>query len=319
MNEQNVELNPAIVALTRSVEAMEKRVSALDDRIVETTTYRKSILTDLVAKMLPDTSSQTLSGLQTLVPAFITVPVSEAFKANKKFLGLFAGAKYHQTVTLLQTRLSSHLDQQKYGELKAIDANIMELSKEKAEISARSKDALAILTALQEAAAKKIPLSPPLVSLVQQIAVNSNRRARELRDRRSSDSNRASFGRYEETTVDDNFDIWYYLITDIPLSARTFLIDSITSYDDELRRRQTECRQEESRQDERIESNSDASRSDDGAPSTPEMGVAAGAVTAGVAAGVAVGVGVLASELTENALGADGSPIATDDSLGYFS
>lgn len=318
MNEQNSELNPAIVALTRSVEAMEKRVSALDDRIVETTTYRKSILTDLVAKMLPDTSSQTLSGLRTLVPAFITVPVSEAFKGNKKFLGLFAGAKYHQTVTLLQTRLSSYLDQQKYGELKAIDALIMELSKEKAEISARSKDALAMLTALQKAAEKKVPLTPQLVQQVQQIADNSKRRANELRDRRRNDSNRASFGQYHQTSVDDDFDIWYYLITDIPLSARTFLIDGITSYDDDLRR-QTEYRQEDSRQDDRFEANSDASRSDDGAPSTPEMGVAAGAVTAGVAAGVAVGVGVLASELTDNALGADGGPIATDDSLGYFS
>lgn len=225
MHDATEDLDTALGALARVVEAVEQRTQAVDAATAELFSRRTSYLAACVANLLPATSDSVLLVLNEQVPAFVSAEVQRSFATHRKFLGVFASPAYSQNLALLQIRLASHLDQLKYGELQGIDDQLLQLAAEKSTLATRSRDTLELLRAMQQARDGKVALPEVVNAQVNQIATF----ARTERRRSIDDSPwGVSFSSTTVYTTDDDSDLLMYLFTDFPFSLRTLILDAVT-------------------------------------------------------------------------------------------
>lgn len=302
-NGYNQDLDAAIASLSRAVEGMEQRCAALDVERSSLNRDRKAYLTQTAASLLPEISKQVLANLRTTKPRFVTVEVEKAFKSKAKFLGLFARSGYGQTLAQLQSRLASHLDETKHGELKQIDMELADIVEQIEGLLAKNKDTLDLLKIMEQARQKKVVLPTELSEKVSNIASMASKR----RPAHSVPSNRrqsSTSHTYNSSAgvVDDYTDLMIYLATDFPTSLRTLMLSSIENHQVTT---------------ETVRSNSDSFGGNGGGGYTSTDSIQSDSSYsndsgASAAAVVSAGVGVAAVAVA-------GVAIATDDSLGFFS
>lgn len=145
------DLDTAITALSRSVEAVERRLDNIDAEIVERVKRRKTYITNTAAELLPSTSWRVLSFLQSEIPYFVTPEVQQAFIQNKKFFGFIPLKGHARVLGQLQIRLAGFLDQFKYGQLNEIDDKLSRLSAEQIALREKSTRILQLLRLMQQA------------------------------------------------------------------------------------------------------------------------------------------------------------------------
>lgn len=332
MSNNNDQLDFAITSLSQAIVATDLQIERIDQSLKVLERKRRDYLTAMAENLISDISSPVLAELARQVPAFVTGRVRGEFASSKKFLGLFATKRYYTSLDLLRTRLASHLDHAKYGDLQSFNTESAALSAEKKELRAKINQTHELIKLMVQAKTKGIPLPAPVAEKVNRIAeVSRSRRvptgSKGYSPSYSASHNRTQFTHTAAPVQDDSFDLYFYLMTDIPTSMRTLLLDVIS--DD---KRQREVIQQNSpasnvyddrydRGDLGNNDNGDNGSFQDNSSSSHVGGAAAGIV----AGGAALAVGAVASELAPDFLSQDSTqaldsaPIATDDSLGAYS
>jgi hypothetical protein len=319
----------AIASLSRALETVERLSGVHEAHIHEINTQRKAYLVKTTGELLPAINKRVLKDLRARKRAFVTREVEIAFADNGKFLGLFAGQRYHHALSMLQTRLASYLDETKHGDLLDMDGKIADMTDKIVHLRLQGKETRELLKLLQQAMKKDMELPAEVRAHVSKIA--DNYRARRPNSTQT-DNSRSRFTpshsqQVQVDEIDDYNDVMLYVATGFPTSTRTLLWDMIQT--------QQEATVDSIRGGGGSFGGGGAS-GDWSTPSTSDNsntmdtgGSAAGitAVGAGVAA-VAVGGVVAATDgfglLPSQDSGADNSAssntyIATDDSLGAFS
>jgi len=319
-------IDESISALSRATESLMRRTEGVDKLINELRGQRRSYIAKTVAGLLPDISGKVLDSLRKNVPFFVTNAIQESFATNKKKFGFFEGKGYQNALFLLQAQLSSYLDSIKYGELKELYVDISRLIDEKTSINTKSKEIWELLNLLQKARRSNAILPKEVDDQLNYI----NSKASQAGDVRmqsrgvsSPYSNAGSQSNVSRSYIveDDDSDIWFYLLTDMPISFRTLLIDAIAddrkqdiSIQDDNESQSTiiDDREYDDSSRSYVDNDSyDYNMSDGGSIDTG----LAGAVLAGVAG---MAIGAVAEEVVGTIAG-ESIAIATDDSLGYFS
>lgn len=292
-NEKIQDLGSAIKSLARAVEGLERQGESLEAERARLIEYRKTYLIQTAERLLPGVNKIVLASIRSATPGFVTAEIEKAFSSQNKILGIFTRSDYSQTLALLQSRYASYLDETKYGELKAIDAEIERIGARLERLSAEMRELLALLKMLRQADEKKAALPPELRGQV-------DRLSSEISRHKSSSRTSAQYSSADEQQ-DDYSDLLIYLATDFPTSVRTLMLSSIENI---------QCSAGSAR------SNTDVIGGDSGGyTNTDTIGPSSNSFTnEGISPGVAVGatVGVAAAAVT-------GAAIATDDSLGNFS
>jgi hypothetical protein len=224
------DLEVAIIALSKATAALEWRLEALQQRHCELLGQRQRWLTDTAASLLPSLSSSALSLLENRVADFVTPPIRQHCQQHRKWLGVFAGQDYSQALAVLQTRLASHLDQARWGQLPAFDDELQHLANEQRFIDTAREDGSQLLQRLRQAHSDGVPLSPALREQVRQIVLLSKPPAGvAVDDDERDDSWDWDVDSGSSSSLTDNAaDLWVYLTTDLPVSLRTLAIDTFT-------------------------------------------------------------------------------------------
>lgn len=308
----NKDLDGAVSALSRAAEAIERRIDATDEAIKDVSRQRKAYLTDTAERLLPAISVSVLNLLREEVPTFVTSSVKQSFADNKKFLGIFAGKGYYQTLVLLQTRLASHLDQAKYGQLRAMDVDLSQLTVQKNSLNKQGSETRELLRLMQQARKSTAPLPVQLREQITQI--NKTVRAGHVPAHKRQSAHVSSFSssssNYAAGRSSDD-DLLLYMLTGIPTSMRTMLFEAVTEPS-----RQVETETEVFRGQGGgfggggASGDYSPSQDSDSFQSPSDNSGSASLVSAASMAGAAVLGGVAAAEIAN---------IATDDSLGPFS
>ncbi|MCU6501972.1 hypothetical protein LPN04_29690 [Rugamonas sp. A1-17] len=240
MAHKSDQIDEAIAALSSAVAAGEQRSERLQKQLSALTRKRQAYLSRTVEDlMLPAINTKVLRLLREEVPRFVTDFVEQAFAENRKFLGIFETAGYSRALFLLHAQLSSYLDRNQHGDLVAIDAEIYALKEEMAATGAKVVQSQELIKLLQEAVQSNA-LLPPQVSIeVGRIIQRSQEGTSRFAGRRHA----ASSGGYPNSRAhcqdrdavssssdDDDFDILFYLVTDIPTSFRTMLLSAVSDH-----------------------------------------------------------------------------------------
>jgi hypothetical protein len=315
VNAGNYNIDSATGALAGVYEAVERRSIVVDAALADLNKTRKVYLKKKAAELLPAINNRVLKFLDHGFPSFVTSPIRQSFESNKKFLGLFAGSRYQQTLDYLQTHFASHLDVIKFRDLRDMDEEITELLAEKRSLNTKREQASELLKLMRRAKAEGIKLPETVAEQIRRI----DRHARSGRvpvGQQYKSSHTYSSRSYTNTPTpqDDQTDLLFYILTDIPTSFRTAMIEV---FEDSQRTQNigqggtfggagASGDWSDNRQSAPDSSTFDAPSFD--APSS-------GFGSAIVSGGVAVAAGVAAVEVA----GIASDFIATDDSLGPFS
>ncbi len=309
----------AITGLFDAVDAFTKEIDDNNVVIDHLLFERKKSTRELIDKVLPDFSSTTLTALKEFFPAFVEdYSVEDIFKANAKFLGLFSGSGAKQNLFLLKTQLSSYIDSKaiKYEFMVTIDSKVADIKERNSKLNKTKTEILDLIDLLvtwndaglrlPEAAAKLLGTLIPASDKAR--ADNYAKKAQ--RDAFYSTRNPVVNQSYSQYVVDtSDTDVWLYLFTDVPTSLRTLLIDNLVDSLAELRASQQQSEPDNSENsDTQKNVCGDADSDNRSLDNSNDTGLGiAESVTMGI--GAATGAGLLFEAL----------PIATDDSLGYFS
>lgn len=298
MDANNSEFNSVFGALSRAVEFIELKAEKTDNALNDLNRERKAYLTATAKKLLTQISPSVRRSLDKTVPNFVTPSINKIFEVNKKIFGIFPRKGYANSLALLQTRLASHLDTVKYGNLRDYDSDIDLLSKEKKSLNIQSNDVIALLSLMQQAQTKGIVLPEELAQQVK--LISSRTKSHKNPPYRPAVLSRNT-GIDQYVNSDDDFDLLLYLVFDIPTSMRTLLIDAIAG---DHRQNESEHQGSFGGGGASGDYSSDDLGSNDGQASSADYSPAIVMGSAAIIGGVA------ACEIAN---------IATDDRLGYFS
>lgn len=216
-------LSDAEEALSLSVESMERRITGIDAELGKLRALRKFVIQQNISQFLPDFSSKTLRLLLTSKPAFVTAAVTAEFAKYKNLFWFFKPPGADQALAELQTRFTKFLVEQLSGELADIEHQVLELSKEKNDISRRQNEALELLRLISSAIKTRKALPVVLQDEIRSIADQGQRVKQQISNRAGQSS------RYEATVPANSHvtsdDLWLYAFTGIPTSTRTFMWD----------------------------------------------------------------------------------------------
>lgn len=208
---------------------MGERSDELSIKLAEIGRQRQLYLVSSAARLLPAISGRVLDALREQVPGFVTTVVERSFASHGKFLGLFAGRGYAEALTLLQTRLASHLDQIRFGDIQKMDAEAVSLGTKKAAIDARLREARELEQLLKRAQERNIQLPATTAEQVGRIVRAAG--TFEIRPALATAGNRVVDRADASRDIEsDDTDLWFYLLTDIPVSARTLLADALAGH-----------------------------------------------------------------------------------------
>lgn len=219
----------AIEALGQSQAVLGERSDELAMKLAEIDRQRQLYLVASAAQLLPAISGRVLDVLREQVPGFVTTVVEQSFASHGKFLGLFAGRGYAEALTLLQTRLASHLDQIRFGDIRKMDAEAVSLGTKKAAIDARLREARELQHLLKAAQERNIPLPATTAEQVGRI-VRAAGTFESIPVKPKTVSHASDDADASSDMDSDDTDLWFYLLTDIPVSARTLLADALAGH-----------------------------------------------------------------------------------------
>jgi hypothetical protein len=218
----------AIASIAAAISTIERREAALGKRVARLLYDRKQFLTQKVeVEFLPAINHRVLSGLRLSLPAFVTPVVEQAFAENRKFLGLFAGAGYMHALTLLRTRLASHLERIGYGSLAGLEVEIGQVRAEIAVVNAKGREANDMLRLLQQARDRQVPLPQDVLDNLSTISQNARAGRERRRSAPSGNTAPSEAPLAAANGTSDDSDLWLYLLTDVPTSFRTMLYNAV--------------------------------------------------------------------------------------------
>jgi hypothetical protein len=230
-------LHDAIKELSSAVKVIEQRISSLQNELSSAKKRKKQHIDEITLENIPDLSSKTLDNLRSEFGGFTTHKVVKIFSKNHRSLFIFKGRVYKNKLSLIRSSFSAFLDDYSYGSIPDLNDSIRRLTANIKELTAANRGTL------YEIDKKGIPLSAPIQSQIDSI---NQSRERFNKDRSpSANSNLTGSGGYTYYG-NDNFNLYFYLVTDIPTNMNTLLIDSIRSHHDE-NPVNTNCAQEDDR------------------------------------------------------------------------
>lgn len=222
MTETRADTAGAIAGLTSVLGSMEHRIARIDDRIADTRRERTNRLDHQVASLLPGISRKAFDHLRREVPHFIDRKITDAFTQNGKLLGIFRTAKYDATLALMRTQLKKYLENKNF--VAADDNLIMQLEAERAKLAAQQTEAIGVLKLVERAHRGAAPLPQEAVAGINTIA----KRGRSFAQ--PAEHDRRAPARSDHTS-ESNSDLWLWMMTDIPSSFRTLMLDTLSVHD----------------------------------------------------------------------------------------
>jgi hypothetical protein len=286
MNDNQTDTGGAIDAISNALVSMEARQTAITGLLAEAKRQRREVFDAQVKHLLPDLSGATQVRLNKELPGFGMDPkVRQAFDKNKKTLGLFKPTGYDQSLAVLQMQLIKFLEGA--GVVAEIDQESQKFESEKNTLSAQQSQALEMLGLLEKAHRLDVPLPATAVASINVIA----QKGRDARIMGAGVNNRPpplpvsrALGSSPASTSSDDGDLWLWMMTDIPTSFRTLMLETFTHHD-----------------------------------SSPASGLTSGGGDFS-GAGASQSFGDLNTQIPDDQPTASGAqPIATDDRLGAFS
>jgi hypothetical protein len=219
----------AIATLKATSTLLEQRRAKLDETISTVKSERARKLDRKVGEMLPDISKETYLNLKRTLSAFASLPgISDAFRKNYKVFWIFKGRDYDAAFVLLQSRLKVFLMQA--GEVRTEDKSLVDLESKRATLLQQWSDALELIGLLERALASGKPVSAKSAASIKTIAQRGsavsarpvNRSDLERRNESAPDRS----PRHEEQS---DGDLWLWMMTDIPTSFRTVMLDAVSN------------------------------------------------------------------------------------------
>lgn len=236
MNDEYEMLEEAIAALSNATKAMQTRLSEVMSRMNDIRRQRGQYVQSEVQRLLPNFSSRTLDTLKREVPAFVTTSVYTSFSVNRKVFGMFKRSGYDSALAALQARLASHIDQTRQASLAKFDVEIVALDEERSKLELRLHETTLNLSAMATVLNGKRKIPPAVATHVDSI-VERYRRSTTSTTGKSSGLNQnrqsyASATNFQSSSSPSDSssdgDLWFYMITDIPTSFRTWLLSSMS-------------------------------------------------------------------------------------------
>lgn len=306
-NEYGQDVSEAITSLSRAILDIERQSADLEAERADLTRKRKNTLSQTIERLLPAVTATVLCDLRVAVPGFVDASVEKAFKPQNKMFGIFRRSGNDQTLTSLQARLASYLDENKFGDLKNLDAEQAALLVRIYRLWRNQKEMLDILKMMKHAEQKKTFLSADLSTRVSAISARIKQHETSCRRTGSARDKCDDYSDANSSSREDGSDLLLYLATDFPTSVRTAMLSAIQSTSNIVAPgspvESTRTNTNVFGGDDGGYSNTDVIHSSSGF--TNDHGMSAGAI-------IGAGVGVAAAAVA-------GLSIATDDSLGRFS
>lgn len=234
MSDNTADLAGAIEALSSALESMERRQGDLATQVSAAKQRRRERLDQLVATLLPDISVLTMERLMQEATSFaVDRKVMDTFEQNLKILWLFKPHGYDAALTLLQAQLKLYLERQ--GVVREEDQDITQLESEKATLATQQSEALEMLWLMEKVHRTNTTLPPETVSSINSLA----QRGRNLNGARQISRPLVGTSRFagsQPSTVqassESNMDLWLWMMTDIPTSFRTLMLNSFSHHHD---------------------------------------------------------------------------------------
>jgi hypothetical protein len=233
MSDNTVDLSGAITALSIALKSMERRQVDLATQISAAKQLRREKLDQLIASLLPDISSTTMDRLKREVPSFAEDhKVMTTFEQTRKILWLFKPSGYDESLALLQAQLKLHLDRKAF----VSDENqvIQHLESEKSVLGTQQLEALEMLRLLEKSHRTNTQLPPEAVSSINSLALRGRNLGSVQFNRPPVGSSRldGSQSNTVQTFPESDMDLWLYVMTDIPTSFRTLMLNSFSDHHD---------------------------------------------------------------------------------------
>jgi hypothetical protein len=225
----NQDIDKAIASLAEAGSALAHQCEVLEQERRGLEIDRKDYLVKTAASMLPAVTKAVLADLRIAKPLFVTADIEKAFRSQRKFLGIFTRSDYSQVLNLLQSRLASHLDEGKHGDLKRSDVKIASISARLEELWGKHAHIIEIISLMQQARSRDVVLPKDLQAKVARISSIGNQGS----VKKASASRRESAShapQYSARGLDDYNDLITYVATDFPVSVRTLMLSAIDNY-----------------------------------------------------------------------------------------
>jgi hypothetical protein len=228
VNPQQSSVNAALAVLATAVTKLGDRLTTLEVRLDKAREDRMTYLSKTTEAFLPKFSATVMANLQRHLAPFVTESVEQAFADNGPRWLFFSPRGADNALVMLQVQLSAYLDQNRFGDLPGMDARIGQLLEGIKLVTERRRETQDLLDTLKKALAANIALESALVSKLDGIVRRTQ--AHGSASRSPAQSSRSSFHR-REVADDGDFDLWFDLITGIPTSMRTILLNVIFEHD----------------------------------------------------------------------------------------
>lgn len=236
MSDNTADLAGAVAALSSALESMELRQTHLATQVSTAKQRRRERLDQRVTTLLPDISGATMLRLKQEAPAFAAEhKVIAAFERNRKILWLFKPTGYAEALALLQAQLKLNLERQ--GLVSDDDQAIQRMESEKATLATQQSEALEMLRMMEKAHRTDAPLPAAAVSCINNLAQRGRNLGNARRPSASISGSRFAGTQSGAANVssESNMDLWLWMMTDIPTSFRTLLLNSFSHHHDSTR------------------------------------------------------------------------------------
>lgn len=219
MTDTRADTAGAIAGLTNVLESMEHRIAQIDNKLTDAKRERINHLDRHVSSLLPGISRKSFDRLKREEPRFVDRKVTAAFAQNGKLLGIFRTAKYDAALTLLRTQLKKYLESK--GLVATEDSMIMQLEAERTKLTAQQAEAMEMLKLVERA--HRLAASLPRAA-----ATGINTMAQRGRSVIQSPGRDRKASAHLDNAPDSNSDLWLWIMTDIPTSFRTLMLDTLS-------------------------------------------------------------------------------------------
>ena len=233
MHDNQPNLNGAITAISTALESMEKRQAEISTHLMTTKQRRREKLDERIAAHLPDITDETMKTLKQVAPSFASdIKVTDAFKQYRKQFWIFKPSGYDAALTLLQTQLRRYCEQS--GVVNDEDQEIMKMESQKLTLAKQQTEALEMLRLLEKTKGTNAPLPPDAVTSINSLAQKGRGMGSASQTKQAAVHNNFYSGSSQSTyqsSTDSDSDLWLWMMTDIPTSFRTLMLNSFAHHD----------------------------------------------------------------------------------------
>ena len=227
----NTELLLAIHGVTQAIERMDARIASMEALERAAKDARAKRLDMLVSEAIPEISPRVFGRLRKEHPAFAArAKVEASFIANRKILGVFKRSTYDIALLVLKTELKAFLDGS--GAARAQDEELRQSSAEKSSLYEQRQEAIRVLDSLQRMLRSGSQVGASEKEINKHLAIKGRSLAHPSKNDLGRPLARPSIPTSQHTPIDswgtstnisDGGDLWVWMLTDIPTSARTLV------------------------------------------------------------------------------------------------